>query len=125
MERLFAITGAISGLLAVGFGAFGAHGLRGKISDDLLHAYEVGAHYHLIHALALIAVAWAITRWPGGAMQAAGWLFLAGTLLFSGSLYLLAVTGIRPLGMVTPVGGTCLMMGWGCFAWSAFASKTS
>jgi len=123
MERLFAIIGATSGLFAVALGAFGAHGLRGKISPELLHAYQVGSDYHLIHALALLATAWGLTRWPGKSMHLAGWFFVTGTFLFSGSLYLLAITGIRRLGMITPLGGLTLMLGWGCFAWAAFASR--
>ena len=100
MERVFFGLGSISAGLAVALGAFAAHGLRSRISPEALQTFETGARYHMYHALALLAVAWAATRWPGGAVTAAGWLFVAGTLLFSGSLYLLAVTGVRVLGAI-------------------------
>jgi len=100
MERVFFGLGSISAALAVALGAFAAHGLRSRISPEAVQTFETGARYHMYHALALLAVAWAATRWPGGAVTAAGWLFVAGTLLFSGSLYLLAVTGVRVLGAI-------------------------
>jgi uncharacterized membrane protein YgdD (TMEM256/DUF423 family) len=112
VERTFFVLGAVSGFLAVALGAFAAHGLRGKLPSDLFDVFEVGARYHVYHALALLATAWAVTRWPGTAATTAGWLFVAGTVLFSGSLYALAVTGIRPLGAITPLGGVCFLAGW-------------
>ncbi len=120
MERLFTIAGAISACLAVGFGAFGAHGLKGKLSDAHMVAYQTGVLYHLIHALALFAVAWAFTQWPGRLTSTAGWLFIAGTLLFSGSLYTLAISGVSRLGMITPLGGLLMMAGWVCLALGAY-----
>ena len=120
MERLFVGVGAIAGLTAVALGAFAAHGLKGKLPPDLFEVFEVGARYHMYHALALFAVAWATTRWPGGATTAAGWFFAAGIVLFSGSLYALAVTGIRPLGAITPLGGACFLVGWVLLGWAVW-----
>ena len=114
MDRLFFAIGATSAGLAVGLGAFAAHGLRARVSPEALQTFETGARYHMYHALALLAVAWAVTRWPGSAVTAAGWLFIAGTLLFSGSLYLLALTGERWLGAITPLGGLAFLAGWLC-----------
>lgn len=107
----FAAGAALCGL-GVALGAFGAHGLRGRLDPAMLAVYETGVHYHLIHALGLLAVAWAAARWPGGWTTAAGWLFAAGILLFSGSLYLMAVAGARWLGAITPIGGACFILGW-------------
>lgn len=126
--------GAILGALAVGIGAFGAHGLRGKFdrdvaeslrtraeADRLLEVYETGVRYHIVHALALVAVGLvgAVSRRHGGGLDAAGWLFLAGVVLFSGSLYALTLSGVRWLGAVTPFGGVALILGWLALAWSA------
>lgn len=122
MHRLFATLGAASGFVAVAAGAFGAHALRARLSAEMLAAFEVGARYQMFHALALLAVAWAVGRWPGPAASAAGWLFVAGTVLFSGSLYLLAFSGIRWLGAVTPFGGVAFLAGWACLAWAAWRS---
>ena len=124
MERVFFSLGSLSAGLAVALGAFAAHGLRSRISPEALQTFETGARYQMYHALALLAVAWAATRWPGGAVSAAGWLFVAGTLLFSGSLYLLAVTGLRVLGAVTPFGGLAFILGWLALAWAAWAART-
>lgn len=120
MDRVFVVLGALSGLLSVAAGAFGAHGLRARLAPELLAVFEVGARYQMIHALALIAVAWACTRWPSRAIRAAGWLFVAGTVIFSGSLYALALTGMRGLGAITPVGGALFMAGWAALAWGAW-----
>ena len=119
MDRLFFGLGAGSAFVAVGAGAFGAHGLRARLSPELLAVFETAARYQMYHALALLAVAWAVTRWPGALPQWAGWLFLAGTVLFSGSLYLLALTGIRWLGAITPLGGLALLAGWLCLLLAA------
>ena len=120
MDRLFATLGAVSGFVAVAAGAFGAHALKARLSAEMLAAFDVGARYQMFHALALLAVAWAVGRWPGPAASAAGWLFVAGTVLFSGSLYLLALSGIRWLGAITPFGGVALLAGWACLAWAAW-----
>lgn len=114
MDRLFFIMGAISALIGVAAGAFGAHSLRGRLDADMLTIFEVGVRYQLYHALALLAVAWAQTRWPGSLAVASGWLFVIGTLLFSGSLYLLSLTGIRWFGAITPLGGLAFLGGWLC-----------
>jgi uncharacterized membrane protein YgdD (TMEM256/DUF423 family) len=116
MDRLFATLGAVSGLLAVAAGAFGAHALRARLSAELLAAFETGARYQLYHALALLFVAWAATHWPGPPVRAAGWLFVAGTVIFSGSLYVLALTGARGVGAATPVGGLAFLAGWASLA---------
>lgn len=123
MERVFFGLGSVSAGLAVALGAFAAHGLRSRISPEALQTFETGARYHMYHALALLAVAWAAARWPGGAVTAAGWLFVVGTLLFSGSLYLLAVTGVRVLGAITPFGGLAFILGWLALAWAAWAAR--
>jgi len=112
MERLFAAAGAVSAAIAVAAGAFGAHALKRRLSPDLLAVFETGARYQMYHALALLAVAWALTRWPTPPVRAAGWLFVAGTVCFSGSLYLLSLTGARWLGAVTPLGGLLFIAGW-------------
>jgi uncharacterized membrane protein YgdD (TMEM256/DUF423 family) len=119
MERSFFAAGALFGLLGVALGAFGTHGLRGTLSPADLATFETGVRYQLIHALALLAAAWAATRWPGGAVHAAGWLFVAGIVVFSGSLYTLVLTGHRWLGAVTPIGGLCFLVAWGLLAWAA------
>jgi uncharacterized membrane protein YgdD (TMEM256/DUF423 family) len=119
VDRLFFALGALSALLAVAAGAFGAHALRARLSPDMLAVFETGARYQMYHALGLLAVAWAAGRWPGGATTAAGWLFVAGTLIFSGSLYLLTLTGMRWLGAITPLGGLAFILGWAALAWSA------
>lgn len=118
-ERLFFALGAILAGLAVGFGAFGAHGLRGVLDANDLATFEVGVRYQMYHALGLIAVAWAYGRFESSTIIWAGWLFVAGMVLFSGSLYFLVLTGPRWLGAVTPLGGTAFIAGWVLLAWSA------
>ena len=119
MERWFFILGSLSGLIAVAAGAFGAHTLRDHISADLLATFETGVRYQMYHALALLAVAWAATRWTNSLTFVAGWLFVAGTLIFSGSLYALSLTGARWLGAITPLGGVAFIGGWLCLAVAA------
>jgi uncharacterized membrane protein YgdD (TMEM256/DUF423 family) len=119
MERLFFRLGACSGFLAVAAGAFGAHALRDRLAPDMLAVFETGARYQMYHALALLAVARTVTRWPAAAGRWAGWFFVAGTVLFSGSLYALALSGIRSLGAITPVGGLAFLAGWICLAMAA------
>lgn len=114
----FVALGAWSALVAVAAGAFGAHALRARLGPDLLAVFETGARYQMYHALALLAVAWAADRWPGRLVRAAGWLFVIGTVLFSGSLYVLALTGVRALGAITPLGGAAFLAGWACLALS-------
>jgi uncharacterized membrane protein YgdD (TMEM256/DUF423 family) len=119
MERRFFGLGALLALAGVAAGAFGAHGLRARLTPEMLAVFETGVRYQLVHALALLAVAWAATRWPGRTTIAAGLLFIAGIVLFSGSLYWLALSGTRSVGLITPVGGIAFMAGWACLAWSA------
>jgi uncharacterized membrane protein YgdD (TMEM256/DUF423 family) len=115
MERLLFVLGAVSAALAVAMGAFGAHGLRARVSPDMLAVFETGARYHMYHALGMLVAARA-----GSA--GAAWLFLAGTVLFSGSLYALVLTDARWLGAITPLGGVCFIVGWLLLAWTSFKS---
>jgi uncharacterized membrane protein YgdD (TMEM256/DUF423 family) len=102
----------VFGFLGVAAGAFGAHALKDRLSPDLLAIFETGARYHLIHALALLAAAWLADRYDNSRPVWAGRLFAAGIVVFSGSLYALALTGERWLGAVTPLGGLCFLTGW-------------
>jgi uncharacterized membrane protein YgdD (TMEM256/DUF423 family) len=122
MDRLFLMIGALSGAISVAAGAFGAHALRARVEPRLLEVFETGARYQMYHALALLAVAWIAGRTPGTLSSAAGWLFIAGTVLFSGSLYAMTFTGIRALGAITPLGGVCFIAGWVCLALTARSS---
>jgi uncharacterized membrane protein YgdD (TMEM256/DUF423 family) len=119
MDRLFFGLGAISAMLAVAAGAFGAHALRSRLTPEYLAVFETAARYQMYHALALLAVAWAVSRWASFLPVIAGWLFVAGTVLFSGSLYILALTGARWLGAVAPLGGAAFLAGWICLAVAA------
>jgi uncharacterized membrane protein YgdD (TMEM256/DUF423 family) len=117
------LLGSVSGGVAVAAGAFGAHGLKKRLPADLLEIFETAARYQMYHALALIAVAWAATRWPeSGAVTTAGWGFVVGTVVFSGSLYALALSGVRWLGAITPIGGVALLVGWSALAMAAWKS---
>ncbi len=118
MERFF-LAGAIAGFLGVALGAFGAHGLKTRLSPEMLNIFEVGVRYHMYHALALLAAAGACTKWPGTLTNAAGWLFVAGIVIFSGSLYVLSISGLRWLGAITPIGGVAFLAGWVCLAVAA------
>jgi len=122
MERTFLMLGALSGAISVAAGAFGAHALRSRVEPRLLEVFETGARYQMYHALALLVVAWAASRWPGSLTTASGWLFVAGTVIFSGSLYAMTFTGIRALGAITPIGGVCFIAGWLCLAFAARGS---
>ena len=118
MEKLFVIAGALSAFVGVAAGAFGAHALKTRLSADMMAVFEVGVRYQMYHAFALIAAAWVVNRWQGGAANAAGVLFIVGTVLFSGSLYLLSLTGVRWLGAITPLGGAAWLAAWLCLAWA-------
>ncbi len=122
MERLFFCIGSLSAFLAVVLGAFAAHGLKHRLDPDMLNAFEVGVRYQFYHALALLGTAWAINRWPDAVGATAGWLFVAGTVIFSGSLYGLSITSVRWLGAITPVGGLAFLGGWICLAWQVWKS---
>lgn len=117
-ERLWFALGALFAGLGVAAGAFGAHALKRLLSLDQLAVFETAVRYQMVHALALLAVAWACTRWPDRRVGVAGGLFVAGIVLFSGSLYLLALTGATRFGLLTPFGGLALLAGWG---WLLFA----
>jgi uncharacterized membrane protein YgdD (TMEM256/DUF423 family) len=117
--RLFLALAAAAGFSAVAFGAFGGHGLRKRLAEvpdgvKRLEWWQTGASYHLAHALAIAVAALAADAAPASAASAAVWAFLAGIALFSGSLYVMALTGIRKLGAVTPLGGLALLAGWAC-----------
>jgi uncharacterized membrane protein YgdD (TMEM256/DUF423 family) len=110
--RALLAAGAILGFLAVAAGAFGAHAVRARLTPERLDNWKTAADYQLWHALAAILAGFAATRWESGIAAAAGWCFVAGTLVFSGSLYALALTDRRKLGAITPVGGVLLLIGW-------------
>jgi uncharacterized membrane protein YgdD (TMEM256/DUF423 family) len=112
MARTFWILGSLFAFMAVGAGAFGAHALRARLTPDLLAVWETAARYQMYHALALLVVALAASRWPAAGWGAAGWLFTAGIVIFSGSLYVLALSGVRWLGAITPLGGLAFLAGW-------------
>jgi uncharacterized membrane protein YgdD (TMEM256/DUF423 family) len=115
LDRVFISLGGLSGCLAVAAGAFAAHALRDRISAELLDVFQTGATYQMYHALALLAVGILLARFSVGGsawLSVAGWLFLGGTILFSGSLYALALSGTRWLGAVTPIGGVAFLLGW-------------
>ncbi len=115
VERTFLLIGALSAFIAVALGAFGAHALRDRLSADMLDVFKTGVTYQMYHALALLGVGLLLARlsidgspW----LTAAGWLFIAGTVLFSGSLYLLSLSGTTWLGAITPLGGVAFLLGW-------------
>jgi uncharacterized membrane protein YgdD (TMEM256/DUF423 family) len=110
--KLFAILGALFGGLGVAAGAFGAHALRARLDPRMLEVFETAVRYQMFHALALLAAAWLWQQTSTTAAQVAGWAFVAGILLFSGSLYALALTGVRGLGAITPIGGVAFLVGW-------------
>ena len=122
MDRLFFALGSVAAFIGVALGAFAAHGLKSRLDPAMLATFETGVRYHMYHALALLGVAWACTRWPGTWTNAAGWLFVAGIVVFSGTLYALALTGTRWLGAITPLGGLAFLAGWLCLAWAAAKS---
>ena len=121
MERLFFAAGAASGFVSVAAGAFGAHALRMRLAPDLMAVFETAVKYQLAHALALLACGLAVGRAAGPAAVVAGILFLLGTLFFSGSLYALALLGVRALGVLTPVGGVAFLAGWAALFFAALA----
>lgn len=112
--KMFFLLGSLFAFIAVAAGAFGAHALRQKLNADLLSIFEVGVRYQMYHALALLCVGFANGMFPHPLISVAGWLFVAGIIIFSGSLYLLALSGIRTWGAITPIGGTLMLIGWLC-----------
>ena len=125
MDRFWFVTGSVLSGLGVAAGAFAAHALRQKLPADLLAIFETGARYQIYHGLGLLAVAFAATRWPLGHADWAGWAFLTGILLFSGSLYTLSLSGVRAFGAVTPLGGVCFLAGWALLAWGVGAAGSN
>jgi uncharacterized membrane protein YgdD (TMEM256/DUF423 family) len=119
MDRFFFAAGSLLAFLAVALGAFAAHSLKARLSGDMLTIFETGVRYHMYHALALLLTAALAGRFDGRSIVAAGWLFVAGIVLFSGSLYVLAVTGVTTFGAITPIGGVAFLAGWICLAVAA------
>lgn len=118
MDRLFFALGALFAFLGVALGAFGAHALKGSFAQGMADVYETGVRYQFYHALGLLAVGYAVSRWPKSSASLAGWLFVAGIVLFSGSLYLLSTTGVGILGAITPLGGLAFLAGWAVLGWT-------
>jgi uncharacterized membrane protein YgdD (TMEM256/DUF423 family) len=123
LDRVFYLCAGAAGFVGVVLGAFAAHGLKTKLAPDLLAVFETAVRYQMYHVFALCAAAWAWARWQHRIFSVAGWLFVAGILVFSGSLYLLALTGMRWLGAVTPFGGVALLTGWLCLTIGAWRAK--
>ncbi len=123
MQQIFFSLGAGFALLSVAIGAFAAHALKTKLSTEMLAIFEIGARYQMYHALGLIAIAWAFSQWNSQLVLAAGWLFVAGIAIFSGSLYALSLTGIRQLGAITPIGGLAFIIGWFLLVLAALRSQ--
>lgn len=124
MDRTFFIIGSLLAGLAVVLGAFGAHGLKSMVSPELIDTWEKAVRYQMYHALAMLLLGWALSHWPEQARlwSLGGWFFLAGTVFFSGSLYLLVLSGIKWLGAVTPLGGVAFAVGWLCLLVAAWRS---
>ena len=118
MSRLFLVLGALAGGLAVALGAFSAHSIT--VSPERLDTFQVGVQYQMVHALALVVVSWASASWPGKYVHAAGYFFVAGIILFSGSLYVLVLTDTPWLGAVSAAGGTAFIVGWALLAWGVY-----
>lgn len=114
--------GATAAGLGVVLGAFGAHGLRSRVSPEMLVVFETGVRYHVYHALALLAVGLAAARWESTLLSAAGWLFVVGIVVFSGSLYLMTFGGPSWFGAITPLGGLAFILGWAALAFAAWRS---
>ncbi len=119
MHRTLFVIGSISGFLSVALGAFAAHLLKTKLAPDLFDIFEVGVRYQFYHVFAILLAA-IVYQWLGDAAQTAGWLFVGGTIIFSGSLYLLSLTDTRWLGAITPIGGVMLLAGWAVLAVAAW-----
>ncbi len=125
--KLWLVLAALNGFIAVAAGAFGAHGLDGRVGERALAAFETGAQYHMYHALALLGIAWlaSISNHTGitpTSVTVAGWAFLTGIILFSGSLYFYGLTESRALVLITPLGGLSFLAGWAALLWAAIRS---
>lgn len=113
MFKLFVIIGSLNMLASVALGAFGAHGLKSKLSADMLAVYQTGVHYHMAHALGILLIAALSLKLPASSLVSwSGWSLFVGIILFSGSLYALSISGIRVLGAITPIGGVAFLIGW-------------
>ena len=124
MARIFLALGAVNALLCVVLGAVGAHGLKQKLTPDMLAVYQTGVQYHFYHALGLLAVGLMLMHFPASKpIKWSGWLMLGGIVLFSLSLYTLSLTGIRGLGAITPLGGVSFLSGWAVLAYGVWVSK--
>jgi uncharacterized membrane protein YgdD (TMEM256/DUF423 family) len=123
MSRFYLTIAAINGFLCVVFGAFGAHALEGRIDVALLATFQTAVQYQMFHTIALLAVAWMAQQTTMAVLRWSGRLFLVGIVVFSGSLYVLALTGIRVLGAITPIGGVALLAAWLLLAWSVWSSR--
>ena len=124
MPKTFLILGAINAFLCVAIGAFGAHGLKEKLSADMLAVYQTAVQYHFYHALGLVAVGLVLLHFPESRPVAwSGWTMLAGIVLFSGSLYVLSLTGVRWLGAITPLGGVAFLLAWALLAYGVWDAK--
>lgn len=123
MDRVFFAIGALVAGLAVAAGAFGAHALRDHLAPERLAQYELAVRYQLYHALALLAVGWAAYRWPGAAVNAAGWLFIVGIVIFCGTVYALSFGSPRWFGAITPIGGLSLIGAWILLGWAAWSGS--
>jgi uncharacterized membrane protein YgdD (TMEM256/DUF423 family) len=123
MPNLFLFLAGVSGFLGVGIGAFGAHALKDKLTPEMAATFQTGVQYHLIHTLALFGVGLLVLLMPQASLaRTSGWLFTVGIVLFSGSLYTLALSGVRWLGAITPLGGLCFLAAWGILAWLALST---
>ena len=126
MAKIYLLLAALNGFLAVALGAFGAHGLKQKLSADMLAVYQTGVQYHFYHTLALFGVALFMSQLPqSAALRWSALLFVVGIVIFSGSLYVLSMTGIRWLGAITPLGGVAFLTGWILLAIAAWGWKTA
>ncbi|NOT02765.1 MAG: DUF423 domain-containing protein [Phycisphaerales bacterium] len=123
--NIWAAVAAVNGMISVAAGAFGAHALRPRLSARHMEIFETAARYHMYHALALLAVAWLMSRNPSAWLAGAGWSFGVGIVFFTGSLYAVAVTGLGRIGFFTPIGGLLLMIGWLLLAVAAVRSPVS
>ncbi|MEC9464163.1 MAG: DUF423 domain-containing protein [Myxococcota bacterium] len=125
MIKLFVTIASVSGLLAVVLGAFGAHGLKARVTPERLDVWQTAAHYHLVHSVALLALCGLLAAYPSSTLTRAGWAFIVGILIFAGSLYTLVLTDIAILGAITPIGGLSFMVGWACCAWFGWSELGS
>jgi uncharacterized membrane protein YgdD (TMEM256/DUF423 family) len=124
MNNLFLVLAGLNGFIAVSLGAFAAHGLKSMLGADLLATFQTGVQYHMYHSLALLAVGILMLQFPAQTgLRLAGFFFLAGIIIFSGSLYVLALSGIRWLGAITPIGGVAFLAGWALLAWSMLRAQ--